>query len=311
MNSSLNAIEVAEMLNITKNTVYEMIKRGELPSYKVGRKIRIDKSDVENYINSQKNTFINNSIPLFEPTINMKPSATKSGEIIISGQDIILDILCRIIEVKTKNIRTYRSHIGSYNGLYDMYNNKVSISSCHLWDMETDTYNTNFVKNLLPGVPCILINIAYRTQGFYVKKGNPKNIKNWNDLSRNDITMINREKGSGVRVLLDGKLHSLNISTDINGYENEETSHLSVASYVARGGADVGIGNEKVSKQVDNIEFVPLQKERYDLVIKKSDLDNPVYKSIIDILSSKEFKDELEGLGGYDLKDTGKIVGQT
>ncbi|WP_419726670.1 substrate-binding domain-containing protein [Terrisporobacter petrolearius] len=311
MNSSLNAIEVAKMLNITKNTVYEMIKRGELPSYKVGRKIRIDKSDVENYINSQKNTFINNSMPLFEPIINMKPSDTKSGEIIISGQDIILDILCRIIEVKTKNIRTYRSHIGSYNGLYDMYNNKVSISSCHLWDSETDTYNTNFVKKLLPGVPCILINIAYRTQGFYVKKGNPKNIKNWNDLSRNDITMINREKGSGVRVLIDGKLHSFNVSTDINGYENEETSHLSVASYVARGGADVGIGNEKVSKQVDNIEFIPLQKERYDLVIKKFDLDNPAYKSIIDILSSKEFKDELEGLGGYDLKDTGKIVGQT
>ena len=84
-----------------------------------------------------------------------------------------------------------------------------------------------------------------------------------------------------------------------------------MASYVARGGADVGIGNEKVSKQVDNIEFIPLQKERYDLVLKKSDLNNPVYKSIIDILSSEEFRNELEGLGGYDLKDTGKIVGQT
>lgn len=250
-------------------------------------------------------------MPSFEPTINMKPSSIKNGEIIISGQDIILDILCRMIEVKTKNVRTYRSHIGSYNGLYDMYNNKVSISSCHLWDSETDTYNTSFVKKLLPGVSCILINIAYRTQGFYVKNGNPKNIKDWNDLSRSDITMINREKGSGVRVLLDGKLHSFNMSNNINGYENEETSHLSVASCVARGGADIGVGNEKVSKQVDNIEFIPLQKERYDLVIKRSDLDNPVYKSIVDILSSKEFKDELEGLGGYDLKDTGKIVGQT
>ncbi|MCC3867452.1 substrate-binding domain-containing protein [Terrisporobacter mayombei] len=311
MNSSLNAMEVAQMLNITKNTVYEMIKRGELPSYKIGRKIRVDKSDVENYINSQKNTFISNSMASFESTINMKPSSVKSGEIIISGQDIILDILCKMIESKTKNIRTYRSNIGSYNGLYDMYNNKVSMSSCHLWDSETDTYNTSFVKKLLPSIPCILINIAYRTQGFYVKRGNPKNIKNWNDLSRSGITMINREKGSGVRVLLDGKLNSFNISNTINGYKNEETSHLSVASCVARGGADVGIGNEKVSKQVDNIEFIPLQKERYDLVIKKTDLDNPVYKSIVYILSSKEFKDELEGLGGYDLKDTGKIVGQT
>ena len=309
MNSSLNVIEVAQMLDITKNTVYEMIKRGELPAYKVGRKIRVDKSDIENYINSQKNK----STPSFETTvnINVESPSIKNGEIIISGQDIILDILCRMIEGKTKNIRTYRSNIGSYNGLYDMYNNKVSISSCHLWDSETDTYNTSFVKKLLPGVPCILINIAYRTQGFYVKRGNPKNIKGWNDLSRSDITMVNREKGSGVRILLDGKLHSLNISNNIKGYDVEESSHLSVASYVARNMADVGLGNEKVSKQVDNIEFIPLQKERYDLVIKKSDLNNPVYKSIVDILSSKEFKNELEGLGGYDLKDTGKVMGQT
>ena len=313
MNSSLNVMEVAKMLSITKNTVYEMIKRGEIPSYKIGRKIRIDKNDLENYINNQKNTLLNKSMLLSESITDFiaEPSAIKNGQIIISGQDIILDILCRMIDSKMKNIRTYRSNVGSYNGLYDMYNNKVSVSSCHLWDSETDTYNTNFVKKLIPGVPCILINIAYRVQGFYVKIGNPKNIKDWNDLSRSDISMINREKGSGVRVLLDGKLNSLNISNNIKGYENEETSHLSVASYVARDEADVGIGNEKVSKQVDNIEFIPLQKERYDLVIRKSDLNNPVYKSIVDILSSEEFKNELEGLGGYDLKDTGKIVGHT
>lgn len=313
MNSSLNVIEVAQMLNITKNTVYEMIKRGEIPSYKVGRKIRIDKNDVDNYINSQKNILSKKSVSSFNSTLdfNLKQSNKENEEIIISGQDIILDILCTMIESKIKNIRTYRSNVGSYNGLYDMYNNKVSMSSCHLWDSETDTYNTNFVKKLIPGIPCILINIAYRTQGFYVKKGNPKHIKTWTDLSRKDITMVNREKGSGVRILLDGKLNSLNISNSINGYENEETSHLSVASYVARGRADVGMGNEKVSKQVDNIEFIPLQKERYDLVIKKCDLNNPIYKSIIDILSSNEFKNELEGLGGYDLKDTGKIVGHT
>ena len=311
MHSSLNVIEVAQILNITKNTVYEMIKRGELPSYKIGRKIRIDKVDVENYINNQKSSFTNKSIMPLKPIINIESSPLKNGEIIISGQDIILDILCKMIEDSTKNIRTYRSNIGSYNGLYDMYNGKVSISSCHLWDSETDTYNINFVKKLLPGISCTLINIAYRIQGFYVKNGNPKNIKTWNDLNRSDITLINREKGSGVRILLDGKLSSLNLSNNINGYENEETSHLSVASCVARGDADVGIGNEKVSKQVDNIDFIPLQKERYDIVIKNCDLNNPVYKCIVDILSSKEFKNELKGLGGYDLKDTGKIVGQT
>ncbi|WP_455538543.1 substrate-binding domain-containing protein [Terrisporobacter sp.] len=317
MSSSLNVIEVAKLLNIAKNTVYEMIKRGELPSYKVGRKIRIDRDDIENYINNQKKGS-SKTIDIQEPTtnINFSPSEITSTklqneEIIISGQDIVLDILNRMIEQKCKNIRSYRSNIGSYNGLYEMYNGRVSISSSHLWDYETDTYNTNFVKKLLPGIPCILINLAYRTQGFYVQKGNPKNIKTWEDLNKKNITMVNREKGSGIRILLDSKIKSLNLSQNIIGYENEETSHLAVASYIARQMADVGIGNEKVSKQVDNIDFIPLQKERYDLVIKKSDLNNPTYKSIINIISSEEFKNELEGLGGYDLKDIGKIIAET
>ena len=307
--SSLNATEVAEILNIAKNTVYEMIKRGELPAYKVGRKIRIDKADVEAYINNQKKTPTTENLNLNLPKTTTQIS--NNQEIVISGQDIVLDILGKMIENKVKNTRTYRLNIGSYSGLYEMYHNRVSISSCHLWDSLTDTYNTNFVEKLLPGIPCVLINIAYRTQGFYVQKGNPKNIHTWEDLNKKNITMINREKGSGVRILIDNKLKNLNLSSNIEGYHIEETSHLGVASYIARGKADVGIGNEKVSKQVDNIDFIPIQKERYDLVIKKSDLNNPIYKSIIEIISSDEFKSELKGIGGYDLKDTGKIIDQT
>ena len=133
----------------------------------------------------------------------------------------------------------------------------------------------------------------------------------WEDLNKKNITMVNREKGSGARILLDSKLQSLNLSTNISGYENEETSHLAVASYIARKKADVGIGNEKVSKQVDNIDFIPLQRERYDLVIRKSYLEKPIFKVIMDLISSNEFKNEIEGLGGYDLKDIGKIISET
>lgn len=307
--SSLNVMEVAEILNITKNTVYEMIKRGELPSYKVGRKIRIDRADIESYINSQKKTPTSSNEYL--TVSKTKDKTYNENEIIISGQDIVLDILGKLIENEFKGIRAYRSNMGSYSGLFEMYHDRVSIASCHLWDKDTNTYNTSFVNKLLPGVPCVLVNIAYRTQGFYVQKGNPKNIRSWEDLNKKNITMVNREKGSGVRILLDSKIQSLNLSTNISGYEKEETSHLGVASYIARKKADVGIGNEKVSKQVDNIDFIPLQKERYDLVIRKSDLDKPIYKSIINIISSDKFKNELEGLGGYDLKDTGKIISET
>lgn len=301
--TSLTPVEVAELLKITKNTVYELIKRGELPAYKVGNKIRVEIKDVEYYINSQKNTNI--SSPISSITSNTKQN------IVISGQDVLLDILGNCIEKNIKSVKILRSHIGSYNGLFSLYNNQVSISSCHLWDGETDSYNTPFVKKLLPGVPCILVNLAYRKQGFYVQKGNPKNINTWTDLTTTKVNLVNREKGSGTRILLDEKLKSLNIHhKDILGYDCEESSHLSVASFVSRGRADVGLGNEKAALQVNNIDFIPLQKERYDLVIKKDDLSNPVYQEIVNILKSDGFKSELEGIGGYDLKDTGKIIAE-
>lgn len=319
MNStSLTPLEVAELLKITKNTVYELIKRGELPAYKVGRKLRIDKEDIDSYIKSQKSSTISSpDTQQQEITLNDIPSEkneTKLDDksIIICGQDMILDILSRNIESSLPSIKSYRSYMGSYNGLYNLYNNKSSIASSHLWDWETSEYNIDFVKKLLPGIPCTIINLTYRTQGFYVQKGNPKNINGWKDLKRDDLSYVNREIGCGVRVLLDGKLRELNISSnEINGYNYEENSHLAVASAVARGKGDFGIGIEKVAKQIDNIDFIPLQKERYDLVIKTNNLENPIYKQILNIINSDTFKDELEGLGGYDLKDTGKIIAET
>lgn len=325
LKSSLTPLEVAELLKITKNTVYELIKRGELPSYKIGKKIRIDMHDVEDYINNQKSNsrpsinhnintkLLNNNVENTIHTSNSISLSNKSNsKIIISGQDILLDILARYIEEVLPDYTVLRSYKGSYNGLYDLYNNKVSIASCHLWDGDKDEYNTDYVKRLVPGTPCVLINLAYRLQGFYVEKGNPLNIKSFKDLTNKNIKFINREKGSGVRVLLDEKLRLLNIDPNsINGYYNEENSHLAVASTVGRGDANIGLGNKKASMQVETIDFIPLQTERYDLIIKKSDLNNPIYKSIISILSSEKFKNELQGIGGYDLKDLGKIISTT
>ena len=318
MNStSLTPLEVAEILKITKNTVYELIKRGELPAYKVGKKLRIDKEDIENYINSQKGTTSSvnkpqkKEISVNEPDTDNEINSNDKN-IIICGQDMILDILGRNLETSLPSVKSYRSYMGSYNGLFNLYNNKVSITSAHLWDWETSEYNVSFVKKLLPGIPCVIVNLAYRMQGFYVQKGNPKNIKGWEDLNREDLSYINRERGCGVRVLLDGKLREFNIpSSSVNGYNYEESSHLSVASSIARGKGDFGLGIEKVAKQIDNIDFIPLQKERYDLVIKKENLENPAYKEILNIINSDDFKGELEGLGGYDLKDTGKIISET
>ncbi|OPJ58028.1 substrate-binding domain-containing protein [Clostridium chromiireducens] len=316
---SLTAVEVAELLKITKNTVYELVKRGELPGYKVGKKLRIDKEDVENYINNQKitinsvnKTSITKNESMQNEQLNEMKKLESPNDIIISGQDIILDVLAENIREKVSDIRVLRSNIGSYASLYDLYYDKISISSAHLWDGDTNEYNTAYVRKLLPGIPCLIINLAYRNVGFYVAKGNPHKINTWRDLTSQNISMVNREKGSGIRILLDEKLRLNNIDREkIKGYSIEKQSHSAVARSIARGEGDVAIGNEKVARQVDGIDFVQLQEERYDLVIRQSDLKYPIYKLIIETIQSEGFKKEIESLGGYDLKDIGKILAKT
>ena len=316
---SLTALEVAELLKITKNTVYELVKRGELPGYKVGKKLRIDKADVESYINNQKVTKSNNNQfkvlkdeSLKDENLNNIKKLDSPNDIIISGQDVILDVLAEKITEKTSDVRVLRSNAGSYASLYDLYNDKISISSAHLWDGDTNEYNTAFVRKMIPGISCLIINLAYRNVGFYVAKGNPYKINTWKDLTKQNISMINREKGSGIRILLDEKLRLNNIDREkINGYNIEKQSHAAVARSIARGEGDVGMGNEKVASQLSEIDFIPLQEERYDLVIKVSDLKYPIYRLIIDTIQSEDFKKEIRGLGGYDLKDIGKILAKT
>lgn len=237
------------------------------------------------------------------------PVTSNKSDFIICGQDILLDVLTRHLERHTDGVQALRCFIGSYNGLVELYRGNVTIATAHLWDGDTGAYNIPYVRRILPGVPCVIVNLVYRMQGFYVAKGNPKHITTWEDLTRADVLMINREKGCGVRVLLDEKLCKLGISWKlINGYDDECLSHLAVTSTVARGDADVGVGNEKVALQVQDVQFVPLQKERYDLIIKKDDINKPEFQAVIEILNSKEFQNELKGIGGYDIKDMGKIM---
>lgn len=301
--------EVARILKITRFTVYEMIKRGDLAAYRIGRKVRVEAPDLEAYIKNSKGTAPASVLPPARP-----PEATspRPDELIICGQDIVLDILTRHLEKELPNTRFLRNYIGSVDGLLALYHGRANAVTTHLWDSDTDTYNTPYVRRLLPGHSTLIINLTYRTAGFYVGKGNPLSIHTWQDLLKPGVRFINRERGSGARVLLDEKLRTLNIPHHrINGYGQEEMSHLAVASCVARGEADVGLGIEKAALQVKDLDFIPLQKERYDLVIRREDADKPQFKALLTVLRSKAFHNELRGMGDYDLTHTGEIMAET
>jgi putative molybdopterin biosynthesis protein len=302
--------EVARILKISRFTVYEMIKRGDLPAYRIGRKVRVEAPDLEIYIKNSKAHSPASQAEAALPAPQSPPAVRDS--LIICGQDAILDSLTRHLEKELPQAQILRNYIGSIDGLLALYHGTANVVTTHLWDSDADTYNIPYVRRLLPGHRALIINLTYRIEGFYVAKGNPKQIAAWQDLVNPSVRFVNRERGSGARVLLDEKLRSLNIDhKNIIGYEHEEMSHLAVASFVARGEADVGLGAEKAALQVKDLDFIPLQKERYDLVILREDAGKPQFKTLLSVLKSKAFRNEVLGMGDYDLTHTGDIMGET
>lgn len=305
--TSYTPTEVADILKISRFTVYEMIKRGDLAAYRIGRKVRVEATDLEAYIKNSKS----HTLPR-QTLASLDTPTTEPDSFIICGQDIILDILARHIEKALPYIRCFRSYVGSIDGLLALYHGTANVVTAHLWDSDNDTYNLPYVRRFLPGHRAQIYNLAFRNTGFYVAKGNPKNIRDWRDLTRPDLTLINRERGSGARVLLDEMLQVLNIDCrQIKGYSREERSHLAVASCVARGEADVGVGIEKAALQVSDIDFVFQKKERYDIVWRKEDADKPHFQTLLSIIRSDSFRNEVAGMGGYDLSQTGQLMGNS
>ena len=145
-----------------------------------------------------------------------------------------------------------------------------------------------------------------RKQGFYVPAGNPKKIFDFPDLAGEHIEFVNRERGCGTRILLDGKLLRLGIDPySIRGYGNEVSSHLLAAATVAMGGADAALGTERFASQVPGIEFIPLQTESYDMIIPKRFMDCAPIKMMLETLRSPEFRSETDMLGCYDTSGMG------
>lgn len=296
--------EVSQLLKVSKLTIYDLVKKGELPVFRVGRQMRMDAKDLDNYIQGHKST--SSPAPIAE---NQQVQSKESHQLVISGQDMVLDILGQYIE-KDSSYKTLRSNTGSLNGLISMYNGEADIASVHMFDGDTGEYNLPYIKKILVGYPYMLINLVSRKAGFYVQKGNPLHLTDWSDLNQ-DMTIINRERGSGARILLDEQLRIHKISArHLKGYEQEETNHLSVASAVSAGLADVGIGIEKAAKIV-GVDFVPLINERYDLVILKTPKNEQLLPIMKDILTSTSFQSEINSLGDYDTSKTGSIICET
>ncbi|MCR5087905.1 MAG: helix-turn-helix transcriptional regulator [Oscillospiraceae bacterium] len=309
-NKSLSTQEVANILHISKSTVYELIRRGEINSYKIGRKVRFTQDDVDAYIARSRHEQSVQPVRRIEIESSLlHPAQESRSSLVISGQDVVLDILANFLYQHA--VPSQRVYLNSFEGLLALYEGRVDAAACHLFDEEEKSFNTSYVKKLLPGVPAALINISYRTQGFYIAAGNPKEIRGWRDLARRDISILNRRPGSSARVLLDGQLHRMRLDKRmVNGYYREMRSHLTMAAAIAEGEADLAIGTERISRQIEGLDFIPLLQERFDLAVHRELLETAEGEELLEILRSEPFRKEIRSFSGNDYRDLGKIVAE-
>ena len=236
------------------------------------------------------------------------PEDIEGTLVVLGSHDNTLDLLATLLRRRDPKLRLSSAHVGSLGGLMALRQGRAHLGGSHLYDPETNSYNVPYIQKYLAGVPLKLINLAWRQQGFMVLPGNPHNIRAVADLTRPGVRFINRQRGAGTRLLLDFLLKQEGIDpAAVQGYDREEYTHMAVAANVESGTADVGLGILAAARAL-GLDFIPLTPERYDLVVPLATFRDRRFEELLAVINSPAFHAAAEVMGGYDLKDCGKIV---
>ena len=235
-------------------------------------------------------------------------SSVRHTIVIVGSHDNTLDVLADKIKANFSHLTVSSSHVGSMGGLMAIKRGACHLAGSHLLDTEDGSYNVSYVQKYLSGIDVKLVNLVYRDQGLIVRRGNPKGIKGIEDLARNDISFINRQAGSGTRILLDYRLSQIGINpAEIIGYQHEEFTHMAVAVAVLSGTVDAGLGIYAAATALD-LDFIPVVTEQYDLIIPAEHLESENIQLMLETINSPVFKRRVEELGGYSTEKTGEII---
>ncbi len=239
----------------------------------------------------------------------LRPLSVINNTIVVSGShDMTLDLLANLLDERN-GTRLTSASVGSLGGLVALERGEAHVAGTHLLDPDTGEYNLSYIKRHIVR-PVVVVTLVHRIQGLMVAFGNPLGLVTISDLANTGVRFVNRQRGSGTRVLLDHELSQLEIGPgSIDGYGREEYTHLAVAAAVKVGRADIGLGIQSAARAF-GLEFVPLLKERFDLVIPANQVSTGPVADLLNTIRSLEFKTRVEELGGYDTGETGKIVAE-
>ena len=239
----------------------------------------------------------------------LRPAEEIEHAILCAGShDLSIDILGNELKRLHPGLKIAASNVGSMGALLSAQRRETHIGGTHLLDPATGAYNIPDIKRSIASTPLVLVHLVRRQQGLLVRRGNPKSIGALADLARSDVTFVNRQVGSGTRVLLDYELEKLRLDPRvIHGYEREEFTHMAVAVAVASGLADVGLAVKSAAHALD-LDFIPVGEEQYDLLFTRSFYESDDGIKLLGVIRSQEFRQAVEALGGYDASRSGEIV---
>ena len=225
----------------------------------------------------------------------------------IGSHDLALDLMRSFLRRGSPSVNMASAQVGSLGGLLALRRGEAHVAGCHLLDPERGEYNTSYVRRFLPDTPVAIVRMVARTQGLMTAPGNPLGIAGLEDLLRPEVRFVNRQRGSGTRVLLDYQLQRMGAAPDgIQSYQREEYSHLAVAAAVSGGSADTGLGVLSAARALE-LEFVPLLNEEYDLIIPVEHYESDHLRPLLDLLGSTDFNRAVNDLGGYDVSRMGEL----
>lgn len=228
--------------------------------------------------------------------------------VVIGSHDPLLDELADMLHLGDPRLYMSSSHVGSMGGIMAIRRGEAHMAGCHLLDTADGTYNRSFIRKYFPKGDVKLVSCMGRQQGLMVARGNPLNICSFADISRQGIRYVNRQKGSGTRILTDYLCSREKVEpSDVYGYTREELTHTSVAAQIACGSADVGMGIYSAAKLYD-LDFIPICIEEYDLIIPDHAWDSPMVQQLLTILRSDAFREKILSMGGYTVDHPGQVL---
>lgn len=295
--------EVARYLGVHEKQVYALVKGKRIPSTRITGKWVFPKRLIDEWIETHAKQGLEKA---------REKSAHMGGALLACGSnDPILDMLQTYMKKTYPEFLILSANTGSTEGLKALNSGFTDLAWSHLLDPKSGQYNIPFLPAYVPDVKAVVVNLFHRELGLIMAPKNPFNIKGFEDLSRKGVRLVNRQKGSGTRVLLDHHLKQLKIPpSKIEGYDREVYTHFEVGLSILSKEADVGIATIAVAKLL-GLPFVPIANESFDMILEQKTFFHKAIQTFIEVLNSKEFRQRVEPIGAYDFKDSGKIVYST